>query len=77
MVLESVTVPCPESEDLWRLITITSTVFSGNRVANIELEEDDVELHPVVVVERRDGGDEKRDGTMPMEEEHVVTVWRA
>ena len=52
------TVPCPESEDLWRLITITSTVFSGNRVADNELEEDDVELHPVAVVERREGGDE-------------------
>ena len=77
MVLEDVTVPCPESENLWRLITITSTVFSGNRVADIELEEDDVELHPVVVVERREGGDEKRDGTMSMEEERVVTVWRA
>ena len=71
------TVPCPESEDLWRLITITSTVFSGNRVADFVLEEDDVELHPVVVVERREGGDGKRDGTMSMEEEPVVTVWRA
>ena len=71
------TVPCPESEDLWRLITITSTVFSGNRVADIELEEDDVELHPVVVVERREGDDGKRDGAMSTEEEHVVTVWRA
>ena len=77
MALENVTVPCPESENLWRLITITSTVFPGNRVADIELEEDDVELHPVVVVERREGDDEKRDGTMSMEEERVVTVWRA
>ena len=53
------------------------TVISGNRVADFVLEEDDVELHPVVVVERRGGDDEKRDGTMSMEEERVVTVWRA
>ena len=52
------TVPCPESEDIWRLVTITITVCSGNRVADFEQEEDDVELHPVVVVERREGGDE-------------------
>ena len=32
------TVPCPESEDIWRLVTITSTVFWGSRVADIEEE---------------------------------------
>ena len=53
------------------------TVISGNRVADFVLEEDDVELYPVVVPGRREGRDENRDGTISMEEERVVSVWKA
>jgi predicted nuclease with RNAse H fold len=52
-------------------------VFDDGRgaiIAGIELEEDDVELHPVVVVERGDDGDGERESTVSIEEEHVVTV---